>query len=146
MTPTLLHIGCGPFKIDGFINTDKEFDITKPWPYEDNSVDGITSMHVLIEIPWRELVFTFKEMHRVLKPDGVLRFGVPHIDSGFPLEHLLGWGNINLFSEDLLAKVLWKIGFKKIAFTDYGQTTSKHEEIVKADNRPEETLFVEAIK
>lgn len=143
----LLHIGCGPHRFPGFQNSEREeLDITQPWPHGDSTVDGITSSHVLIEIPWRPLVVALREMHRVLKPDGVLRIGTPHIDSGYDLNWLLGWGNINLFSEELLTKVLRKIGFAEVRSANFQKTWSKHREIVVPDNRLSETLYLEAFK
>lgn len=144
MDSVYLHVGCGPFQIPGFTNTDKEMNIAEPWPYGDQSVDGIASSHVLQELPWRELVKAFAEMKRVLKPDGVLRFGVPHVGNGYPLEFLLGFGNVNLFSSDLLRDVLFRIGFAVVSFPPFWATESRHPRIVEADNREDETLFVEA--
>jgi SAM-dependent methyltransferase len=145
--PVYLHIGCGPYKVKGFANTDREFDITKPWPHETHSVDGITSMHVLQELPWRDLVKTLREAYRALKPDGVFRCGVPSIESKLPIDFLLGFGNINLFSAELLRRVLIdSIGFEAVAYPGCGITVSRHPRITAADNRPEETLYIEAFK
>lgn len=148
MEQIYLNVGCGGGRLPNFRNTDKdEMDITQKWPYERETIDGITSMHVLCEIPWRELYFAFQEMYRVLKKDGVLRFGVPWVDSSYGMGTILGFGNINLFSKDLLTSVLIKhVGFKTVEFPKYHETFSKHQIITQADNRVDETLYVEAFK
>ena len=114
MAKIFLNIGCENRKFEGFINSDKdEMDISKPWPYQDNSVDGISAMQGLQQLQWRDLTFTLREIYRVLKPDGVLRFSTVLIEK-HDLDYLLGWENINVFSFDLLKEVFKQIGFKKI--------------------------------
>jgi len=51
-------------------------DITKPLPFENETVDEIICVHVLEHI--RDLEFVMREFHRVLKVNGVLRVWVPH--------------------------------------------------------------------
>src|SRR3990167_7423640 len=100
---TLLHVGCGNRRIAGFINTDKkQMDITQPWPYDNESVDGIVSMQVLQCLTWKELIFAFKEAHSVLKKGGAMRMGVNLVETNYPLEKILYEANINLFIYDLL--------------------------------------------
>lgn len=154
---TILHLGCGPFIFEGFgyVNIDSKeelresgvfiMDVTKPLPYSDNSVDGIVSMHMVVELPWRQMIEHFKDCYRVLKPGGVLRIGVPHIDNGYPLGHLLGYGNINLFNEALLIKVLEQCRFTAYR-VNFKETRSSHPEITVPDNRPEESMFIESVK
>ena len=47
-------------------------DISKPWHYKDESVDGIVTMNCLQQLYWRELVFALREVYRVLKKGGRL--------------------------------------------------------------------------
>jgi ubiquinone/menaquinone biosynthesis C-methylase UbiE len=126
---------------------DLVMDMTKPWPHRDNSVDGIVGMHVFQQIDWRGLVVAFKEAYRVLKEGGVLRIGCPMVEiEDRPLEYLLGWMNINLFSADLLKRVLVKrIGFRHFRQRGFGR--SRIPELAKIDNRPGRgTLYYEVIK
>ena len=99
----MLNLGCGPYVFSQFDNIDKRIEaqgvIQKdlsiiPWDWDSESIDAITSMHVLIEFEWRKLISIFREMHRILKKEGVLRIGTPYIDSGKELDYLMGWGNI----------------------------------------------------
>jgi SAM-dependent methyltransferase len=155
----LLHIGCANKYHEGFINSDyvtehngvqfkvdEIMDITKPWPYANESVDGIVSMHVLQQIYWRDLIFALQEAKRVLKKGGVMRFGCPMIDIEYwTLHKLLGWKNINLFSVDLLRQVFKRLGFKK--FRQRGWRKSYLHELTYADNREgRATLYFDVIK
>lgn len=144
------HIGCGPHtNVAGMENTDKaQFDVTSKSAWakvENNSVDAYVAHHVIQEFPWRILVAFFREIHRTLKKDGVFRIGVPYLGSGKSLDYLLSWGNINLFNKELLIQVLKECGFE-VFVVDYGVTGTDIKEITNADNRPEETLFLEAFK
>lgn len=143
----ILHIGCGFNKIDGFINTDKqELDLLKTFPYEDSEIDAIVSSHVLQEFYWRDLVHVFSEMKRVLKDDGVVRICSPHTKSGFKLDVLLGWGNVNLFNADILSDFSNLMGFRVFATMNHGKTLSKHADVIKIDNREEESIIYEIFK
>lgn len=156
----LLHIGCGGLYYQDFINCDKSnvsprgksypvdkiFDLGNPWPFADQTIDGIVGMHVLQQLYWRDLVVCLREAYRVLKKDGVLRFGCPMVEiEDRPLEYLLGWRNINLFSFDLLNRVFKRIGFSH--FRERGYRRSRMPELAKIDNRPHRgTLYYEVIK
>jgi len=156
----LLHVGCANLYYEGFINSDfrtewkgKPFkldevmDLGKPWPYKDKSVDGIVGMHVFQQLTWRELVVAFREAYRVLRNGGILRMGVPMVEiMEKDLDYLLGWNNINLFSYDLLKRVLVdRIGFRLFLQRDYQNSTIL--EFARVDNRPGRgTLYFEAIK
>ncbi len=156
---TLLHVGCANRYYEGFINSDLrsewkgkkhkldiQMDMTKPWLYKDESVDGIVGMHVFQQIDWRGLIVAFREAHRVLKRGGVLRMGCPMVEiMDRDLDYLLGWNNINLFSFDLLDRVLSRIGFRYFRQRGYGR--SRLPILATIDNRPNRgTLYMEAIK
>ena len=155
----ILHVGCANRYYEGFVNSDKVevwkgkkrkldlvMDLGKPWPYEDESVDGIVGMHVFQQLTWRELLMAFSEAKRVLKKGGVLRMGCPMIEIDKPLEYLLGWRNINLFSLDLLKTVLVdRIGFRR--FRERGYKRSWLPILTIADNRQHRgTLYMDVIK
>lgn len=143
-----LHVGCGNRRHEGFINSNKdEMDLSKPWFYENESIDGIVSMHVIQQLTWRELIVAFKEAYRVLKKGGVMRMGCPMVEiEEYDLDYILGWNNINLFSFDLLKKVLVdRIGFTKILRRTFRRSVLP--ELAKLDNRPRKgTMYIEVIK
>ena len=83
-----VNLGCG-------VNTSKEFinvdtiplphihhinNIQKLFMFPNNSVDFIYASHAMEHIPRSKLVKSLKDWYRVLKPGGVLRFGVPNFD------------------------------------------------------------------
>ncbi|MEM0944513.1 MAG: methyltransferase domain-containing protein, partial [Pseudomonadota bacterium] len=95
-----LQIGCGPHRIEGWLNTDLmpmrmpwrapdpcegswdfPMDITRPLPFPDASLDAIFGEEVIEHIP-RSAVFAFlPEAKRVLKPGGVLKLTTPDLDA-----------------------------------------------------------------
>jgi len=154
-TKILLHVGCANRIYEGFINSDMKdwgvkgsemMDISKPWPHEDESVDGIVSMHVIQQLTWRELVVAFREAFRVLKKGGVMRIGCPMIETEKNLDRILGWKDINLFSFDLLKKVLVdRVGFSR--FRERGRRRSYLPELARADcRRGRGTKYMDVIK
>lgn len=89
MEKKVLNLGCGKVRIPGSIGVDRvkiegyvdivhDLDIL-PYPFEDNSIDEIHLYHVLehLHSPIRKL----EELHRILKPGGVLHIRVPHFSS-----------------------------------------------------------------
>jgi predicted SAM-dependent methyltransferase len=82
-----LHIGCGHYKLDGWINTDLEpiskdvvkLDATKPFPYESNSFDYIFSEHMIEHINYIQGINMLGECNRILKPNGRIRISTPDL-------------------------------------------------------------------
>ena len=138
-----LNIGAGGDIKDGWRNMDIMFappdyiDITKPLPFEDNSVDFIYTSHTVEHTTTPDAVRFFAESHRILKPDGVLRVAVPcadkirkysdeaylkwHGHSGFGdgtrrtavQSILLGHGHLSAWNYDLLETCLYAGGFRE---------------------------------
>lgn len=120
-------------------------DISKPWPHKKETIDGIVAMQVFQQLHWRDLAVAFKESYRVLKKGGVMRFGTMLIDDN-KIDYALSWNNINLFSFDLLERVLKQIGYRDVQIREYHDSAMP--EIVHLDNRPKGkgTTYIEAIK
>ena len=89
MDKVRLDLGCGKRKEKGFTGVDiapieGHVDIVAdlshfPWPFGDNSVDQIRCSHFLTH--HRDLVKAMAEIHRVLKPDGLVEIIAPHYAS-----------------------------------------------------------------
>lgn len=89
MEKVILNLGCGKTKIPGQIGVDRVaidnyVDIVHdldsvPYPFPDNYADEIHMYHVLEHLhdPLRKI----EEIHRILKPNGVLYIRVPHFSS-----------------------------------------------------------------
>jgi len=80
--PVLLNLGCGSnhesdhINVDAFGKADVKWDLNvTPFPWGDNSVDGIQARHVFEHLEnWWE---AFVDCARILKPGGYLRIHVP---------------------------------------------------------------------
>jgi SAM-dependent methyltransferase len=89
--PGTIRVQLGPGQrhyLDGWINVDANMftakcdvwsDISKHLPFRDDSIDAIYSHHVIEHLP--DLPTHFRELHRVLKPGGVIRVGGPNGDA-----------------------------------------------------------------
>jgi predicted SAM-dependent methyltransferase len=84
-----LNLGCGHDKRDGWVNVDKYAAATPdqvvdlerfPWPWADDSVDGVLMRHVLEHLGRDTDVYLniFKELWRVCRADARLEIVVPH--------------------------------------------------------------------
>lgn len=146
-------------------------DIRQGLPLPDNHFDYIVSIHALPELPYADLDPALRELRRVLKPGGVLRLGLPDMDRAIQAylkgDHdyfLIGddvVGNIagkmivqltwygtsrSMFTYDFTRELLERNGFRDVVRCEYQQTSSRCEGILELDNRPLESLFVEATK
>src|SRR3989338_8827278 len=85
-----INLGSSGFNKDGYVNVDVRTSVTPdivhnlntfPYPFPDNSADVIELTHVLehLEKPFKVMA----ELHRILKPTGLLYIAVPHFSRGF---------------------------------------------------------------
>lgn len=84
----IVNLGCGNKKEEGEIGVDiipsPQVDIVAdlnryPLPFEDNSIDIVKSSHVFEHLD--NLILLMEEIHRMLKPEGILEFTVPHVSN-----------------------------------------------------------------
>jgi len=131
-----IQFGSGSHHFDGWLNTEIDtVDITKPLPFENNSVDLCYASHTVEHITAPDAFRFFKECHRILKPEGVMRICVPSIarvhahmdneyiqwakDAGFAdgtpqgaVEHLItNHGHLACWDEHTLVAAIWAAGF-----------------------------------
>jgi predicted SAM-dependent methyltransferase len=175
--PQRLHWGCGGNTPAGWINSDIAAgpgvdiccDILKGIPLEDESVECISSQHGLPELGIWDQVPALRELHRVLKPGGVLRMSLPDLDlfidayrsgradafhvhawdtpAGNFITHMLWHSTIKTpFTYAFAEELMKKAGFREVYRTGYRQTNTAIAEIVDLDNREAESFYIEAVK
>ena len=83
-----VHLGCGKVYKDGWVNcdmvkdvkADKYFDLEVfPWPLPDDYADEILLDQVMEHLS--NTLRAMEEMHRILKPGGIVRINVPYAKS-----------------------------------------------------------------
>lgn len=137
-------------------------DLTHGIPAPDGSADFIYSSHFLEHLYYKDAEKLLSECHRVLKPGGVLRICVPDLEHACRLiaegrkhEALTSYFFVEdkassfarhryMYDFELLSHVLEKLGFTAISRQSYQRGVTP--DIRFLDNRPEETLFVEAVR
>jgi len=174
-----LNWGCGEYPEPGWLNSDVKdgpgidivADLRTGLPLETDSIDYITSIHALPELPYLDLVPALTELRRVLKPGGVLRLALPDLERAIvafqrgdhdyfhiPDEDARSVGakfvtqmtwygySRSLFVHDFVEELLERAGYAGITRCRYRQTASRWPDITELDNRERESLFVEAVK
>ena len=174
-----MNWGCGDNRVEGWINSDRKegagiqhtADIMVGLGLASDSIDYVVSVHALQEVPPENLVTVLKELHRVLRPGGVLRLVLPDAIKGFEayrrgdpayfavpdedaksiggkLALQLTWYGYSrsIFTPDYVDELLRKAGFAEVAHCEHGTTRCGFEGITELDNRENESLFVEAVK
>lgn len=150
---------------------DISCDILDGLPLAEGSIDYVVSIHALPELRYPDLVPALMELRRVLAPGGALRLSLPDLDRAIRayreddreyflipdedarsigsklVTQMLWYGySRSLFTYDFVFELLERAGFREIQRCAYRQTRGPFAEIVTLDNRPEESLFVEARK
>ncbi|MEA2424572.1 MAG: hypothetical protein QOH13_982 [Thermoleophilaceae bacterium] len=146
-------------------------DIREGLPLEDASVDYAVAIHALPEVPYDALVPVLRELRRVLKPGGVLRVSVPSLEKAVDAYKrgdrdyfLIPDEDASTLGAKLVTQVVWygysrsvfvpefveelarNAGYSAVHHVGFGETRSPYPEIVSLDNRPAESIFVEATR
>lgn len=138
--------------MDGFLCTDiAECDITKPLPWDDNTVEYAFISHCAEHVTSAECMRFFRNVHRILVPHGTFRVIVPAIGLHMNREHIQnlceGHGHVQSFSFESLRAMLYGAGFE---IANIRQTDRKpidhHHNVIGEDKDYIESLRVEAVK
>jgi SAM-dependent methyltransferase len=130
-------------------------------PFPDNTVDYVYASHILEHFFPDVAEFILRDAHRVLKKSGRIRICVPDLEhvvnlyqAGKKREALYFFFRDSkagkfyrhryMYDFELLKAALEKAGFNSVERLAYRQ--GRVPDIDKLDNRPEETLYVEAVK
>lgn len=136
-------------------------DLSGDLPFSDHSVDYLYCSHFLEHLSRQDALHLLKEARRILKPGGIFRICVPDLayavslygkgetkkmlESYFFVEDLDSSmaRHRYMYDYDLLKAALDEAGFAGVVRCAYreGKTPDLH----VLDNRPEDTLFVEAV-
>lgn len=99
--PVRVHIGCGIYRLPGYINCDfhesapgaeVRFDCQEKWPFEENSVDEVMSSHVLEHLP-NPFGF-FEHSWRAMRDGGKMIISLPyggHVSAWSDITHVRAW-------------------------------------------------------
>lgn len=87
-SPLRLHLACGRFNKDGWVNidlvgsaADVKWNLARGIPFPAGSVDVVFHEHLLEHLPLSEGLALIAECFRVLRRGGALRIGVPDVDA-----------------------------------------------------------------
>lgn len=157
-----LHVGPG---------IDLAGDIRAGLHLDAESIHYIVAMHMLQDLPYPDIPVALRELKRVLIPGGVLRLGLPDLNKAIQayiagnhayfhvpdsdaraigtklITQIIWYGSVRTpFTFDCISEWLSREGFCLVRRCEFGLTESAYPEIVELDNRPRESLFVEAVK
>ena len=174
MSPLRLHLGSAANRLPGWVNVDLlrssrgldlYWDLRRPLPFRDASVDAIFSEHLLEHLPYPAGVGLLRECRRVLRPGGIARVGVPDLDRyiasylgrddiiervrpGRPTRALaLGepfflYGHRCMYDFETMQRALLDAGFTHVEHSSFGQ--GRLHPSPDSMGRRDETMYVEA--
>lgn len=170
-----LHLGSGGERKAGWVNidllgdpVDVAWNLARPLPFASASVDAVFHEHLLEHLPLEAGAVLMRECHRVLRPGGILRVGVPDagrlIDSyagdrdylealhpGRPtamlaVQELFYWHrHCAMFDIETLSLFFQASGFPAPAERDFGHSDADGG-APDTERRQAETLYMEARK
>lgn len=94
--PICLHLGCGPRRLEGWINIDIApnrpmpdilLDLEKGLPLPDSTVDYVYSEDLIEHLDWEKGRYLLSDCSRVLKSGGVMRILTPDLQA-FALDYI----------------------------------------------------------
>jgi SAM-dependent methyltransferase len=147
---------------EGVFRHIRYLDVRRRFPLESGSVEAIYTAHMLEHLYEDEAAHCLRECVRVLRPGGVMRIGVPDLDwivAGYrpeePREFLVRIFEVSArrasknvhhwhYNEVSLRHAVLAAGFSAAARCDY--RNGRCPDVALLDTRPEETLFLEAIR
>lgn len=169
-----VNFGAGPIQPETWINIDEDprynkIDTEDTSLITTNSVDYIVAHHSLQCIAWSDLRKELEGLHRILKPDGILRISIPDIIGAFEayerkdlswfpsmgdeilderFSKYLSWYSTNItpLTGKALCIVLKRAGFKQANIISHHITLCEYESITELDARFNESVYIEAVK
>ena len=82
-----INVGSSDSVLEGWVNVDLrasdasiQMDASSEWPFRDASVVAVNSEHFLEHLTVEEAESYFRQVHRVLRPGGVVRTSTPDLE------------------------------------------------------------------
>lgn len=137
-------------------------DLSYGLPIQDGVVDYLYTSHFVGHLFRKGAAHLLKECYRVLKLGGVLRVSVPDLEYAVSLyskgeseKMLIAYFFVEddysyyarhkyMYGYNMLSDILSNSGFNDISRCDYRQGSTPDIELL--DNRPEDSLIVEAVR
>lgn len=167
-----LNFGCGSIQPDGWVNIDNdpEFNTVfrEIYSQDDNTFDLIVAHCSIQMIEYNNITQVLAELHRVLKPEGILRISLPDIKTGFRkyIDQDIDWfpngedslhdrfcawltwysTTKSLLTQDALSEKLHQSGFENVAWVGFQETFFGDKSVWELDTRNGECYFMEAQK
>jgi predicted SAM-dependent methyltransferase len=169
-----LHLGCGGEHKPGWVNidllgdpVDVAWNLANKLPFESASVDAVFHEHLLEHLPLQAGAGFMRECHRVLKPGGILRVGVPdagrlirsyagdrvYLEDRHPgrpsgmlaVQELFYWHrHCAMFDTETLCLFFRASGFPDPRECEFGETDI--DQVPDTERRRDQTLYMEARK
>lgn len=136
-------------------------DLSYGLPFDNETVDYIFTSHFIEHLYKNDAINLLENFYRVLKPNGKVRISIPDLEYAVSLYKLgkkYEMLNNYFFIEDdsfyarhkymydfeMLSAILKKIGYRSISKEKYREGEIPDLELL--DNRPEDSLYIEATK
>ena len=137
------------------------YDLGYGLPFKDKSVEYIFSSHFLEHLENQQAIILLNNCYRVLKESGKIRISIPDLEyvvklykidkvkmleNYFFIDKAEGYHAQHKYMYDfeMLYEILYKIGFRNITRCEFKKGNVPDIELL--DNRPEDSLFIEAEK
>jgi SAM-dependent methyltransferase len=146
-SPPRLHVGCGRMRLEGWLNLDIQdlpgvdlvVDVSGGLHFEE--VEAVYAEHFLEHLDLDRAVAFLLDVHRCLRPGGVLRLSTPNLDWVWETHYSLasdddlrrlqglrlnrafhGWRHRFLWNRPLLGDALAACGFRDLVWCRYGES------------------------
>jgi SAM-dependent methyltransferase len=148
---------------DGVFSRLKYLNVTRKFPYPNNSIDVVFCSHLLEHLYPDEAIFCLRQVYRVLRKNGIFRIAIPDLDSliqkydcNNPDEFVKSIYEAQNRKHDIKNSHHWQYnsvsitqklkdaGFSEVCILSY--KVGQCPDIDKLDNRPESSIFIETVK